>query len=280
MLAPVLGIFDSGFGALAVLRGVREVLPDHDILCLSDSARCPYGDRDGTTIEQWTREGCELLFQRGARLIVLACNTGSSEALRALQQEWLPTLKLGQVNIIGIVRPIAEEATARTHTGRIGVIGTRFTVGSGIYEEEVQRLRPDATVRAVACPLLVPLVEEGWAEKPETRSIVRKYLLPLKSWNPDVLIPGCTHYNVLRRLIQRKMGRRCTVLDVPRTVVAKLQDYLQRHPEYDRQIDRQGRTAFLTTGDTDRFRDVGSRIYGRAIPGVERVSLPHAPGVG
>lgn len=274
-IAQVLGVFDSGFGGLSVLQAIRALLQDIAIVYLGDNARTPYGNRSRDIVTEYTRECCQLLFDRGCTLIVLACNTASAETLRSLQQQWLPTIwnpdahRDAPRNVIGVIRPLAEEAVLHTRNHVIGVVGTRSTVESGAYVEELRKLDPDVCVVQQACPLLVPLVEEGWIGKPETRRILRACLRSLKSRNPDVLILGCTHYEVLHCLFAREMGRRCTVLHSPAVIARKLDDYLRRHPEY--AIPLTGETRFLTTGDPGRFAEVGARFYGEEIRHVERV---------
>ena len=276
----MLGIFDSGFGGLTILRAIREVLPELSILYLGDSARAPYGNRSRDQLTVFTKECCSFLFDRGCTLIVLACNTVSAETLRELQQKWLPTLRenpKSQIpnpkNIIGVVRPLAEEAVLHTKSNRVAVVGTRSTVESGTYVEELQKLRPEVKVIQQACPLLVPLIEEGWGQKPETRKVVRTYLARVKSANPDVLILGCTHYETLHPLFQQNMGKRCTVLHSPSVVARKLRDYLQRHPEYDAHMKRTSETVFFTTGDPERFRKGGEKFSGDRMQRVESVRL-------
>lgn len=286
----MLGIFDSGCGGLTVLRAIRELLPDRAMTYLGDNARLPYGEKSRGEVTQYTKECCSVLFERGCTLIVLACNTASADTLHSLQQEWLPhfaplrgasTFAKAMVdrsagkprNIIGVIRPLVEEAVLRTKNNRIAIVGTRSTIASTAYERELKKLKPEVTVIPQACPLLVPLVEEGWIEKSETRRILRSYLAPLKSQNPDVLILGCTHYEVLHPFFQRKMGRRCAVLHAPTIIAAKLKEYLERHPEYDCSIPRTGETVFLTTGDPDRFREIGRMFYGAEIKTIEKVTV-------
>lgn len=273
----MLGVFDSGVGGLNVLAAIRKRLPGHSILYLGDSARTPYGNRSREIITRYTAECCFHLFERGCTLIVLACNTASAETLRTLQQEWLPRIRKRfnrPLNIIGVIRPLAEEAVKITRSGRIAVVGTRSTIESKTYDKELTALRDDVRVLSRACPLLVPLVEEGWVDKPETRRILRTYLLPLKAENPDVLILGCTHYEAMRHLFRAKMGNRCTVLSTPSIVSEKLEAYLARHPEYAMSLE--GRVTFLTTGDPARFAEIGSRFYGDGMENVARATLlPH-----
>ena len=284
----MLGIFDSGFGGLTVLRAIREILPDLSITYLGDSARAPYGNRSRETVTAYTKECWEFLFSRGCTLIILACNTASAETLRELQQNWLPlersavspstSLRTGSqrsapMNILGVIRPLAEEAAALTKKNRIAVVGTRSTVESGAYIEELKKLKPEVTVIQQACPLLVPLVEEGYERKPETRKILRTYLAPVKSANPDVLILGCTHYETLHPLFQQNMGKRCTVLHSPSIVALKLREYLSRHPEYASTLAKTAEIRFMTTGDPIRFRELGERFYGGKMGEVEKVNV-------
>lgn len=270
----MLGVFDSGAGGLAVLRAIRERLPDLSITYLGDSARTPYGNQSREVVTGYTKECVRFLFDRGCNLIILACNTASADTLRELQQEWLPKLReeIGRnVNIIGVIRPLAEEATERTKNNCIGVVGTRSTVVSDVYVKEFEKLNPAIRVIQQACPLLVPLVEEGWTKKPETRRVIRRYLQSIKSNNPDVLILGCTHYEVLHDIFKQKMGKRCDVLHSPSVVAEKLDEYLKRHPEY--AIERSGEVKFLTTGDPSRFAEIGSRFFGQRIERAERVEV-------
>lgn len=271
-LLPMLGVFDSGVGGLNVLAAIRKRLPRHSILYLGDSARTPYGNRSRKAITWYTAECCFHLFERGCSLIVLACNTASAETLRVLQKEWLPGLREHfhrPLNIIGVIRPLAEEAVQISKSGRIAVVGTRSTIESKTYDAELTALRNDVRVISKACPLLVPLVEEGWIDKPETRRILRTYLLPIKAENPDVLILGCTHYEAMHHLFSAKMGNRCTVLSTPSIVSEKLEAYLDRHPEYAMLHD--GKMTFLTTGDPVRFAEIGSCFYGDRMENVTQV---------
>ncbi len=271
----MLGVFDSGAGGLTVLSAIRNRLPELSITYLGDSARTPYGNQSREVVTRNTKECCQFLFDRGCNLIILACNTASADTLRELQCEWLPKMREGMkknVNVIGVIRPLAEEAASQTKNNCIGVVGTRSTVESEVYVKEFEKLNPAIRVVQQSCPLLVPLVEEGWVKKPETRRVVRGYLQSIKSSNPDVLILGCTHYEALHALFRQKMGKRCKVLHSPSVVAEKLGDYLEQHPEYE--IERSGELRFLTTGDPVRFAEIGSRFYGEKILGAEKVEIP------
>ena len=268
----MIGVFDSGIGGLTVLRAFLRTLPEYDYLYLGDNARAPYGNKSLQVIYEYTRQAVECLFQRGCVLIILACNTASAKALRSIQQEWLPS-HYPQNRVLGVVIPLAESGSEGTRDGRIGVIGTRATIESAVYEQELHKLRADLKVYGLACPLLVPLVEEGWVGKPETNMILKKYLRRMKRNKVDTLILGCTHYPFLEKDIERIMGGNCRVLNGPEIIAQKLEDYLRRHPEMKERISARGRRFFLTTDDPQRFKLLGETFMGRRIEGVEKVDL-------
>jgi glutamate racemase len=268
----MIGVFDSGIGGLSVLRSLLRDLPEYDYLYLGDSARTPYGNKSFEIICEYTRQAVDFLFARGCVLIILACNTASAKALRMIQQQWLPS-HFPDRRVLGVVIPLAEAGAEVTRFGRIGVIGTRATIESKVYEEELQKLRGGLKILGLACPLLVPLVEEGWAGKPETNMILKKYLRRLKDAKVDTLILGCTHYPFLQDDIERVMGKSCKVLHGPAIVSQKLKDYLHRHPEIEDRVSRKGKITFFTTDDPGRFRMFGGKFLGRRIAGVEKVTL-------
>jgi glutamate racemase len=268
----MIGVFDSGFGGLTILKAFLERLPNYEYAYLGDNARMPYGNKSQSLIYEYTRQAVRFLFDRGARLIILACNTASAKALRKIQQEWLP-VHCPEGRVLGVVIPVTEAAVEASRYGRIGVIGTRATIESKVYEQELHKLRAGLEIHGQACPLLVPLVEEGWVGKPETNMILKKYLRILKHRRVDTLILGCTHYPFLRKDIERIMGKNCRVLDSPRIVAEKLEDYLRRHPEIDKNIAKNGTRAYYTTDDLEKFRQFGQRFLCQKIFRVEMVTL-------
>ncbi len=251
----MIGVFDSGLGGLTVVKEMLRQLPEHSFYYVGDTARAPYGNRSHELIYQFTVEAVEYLFSQGCELVIVACNTASAEALPRLQQEWLPK-HYPDRRVLGVIRPIAEAAAQASKTGVIGVVGTRSTISSGAYEREIKALRPDATVVGQACPLLVSLVEEGWSDRPETRRIVRRYMRPLKTHQPDTLVLGCTHYPMLYDAFKRAAGAHITVLDTPKIAVEKLVDYLQRHPEIDAKLDKAGKRIYAVTDHTPHFEEL------------------------
>ena len=268
----MIGVFDSGLGGLTVLRAFLKHLPQYDYLYLGDNARAPYGNKSLEVIYEYTRQAVEFLFARGCTLIILACNTASAKALRKIQQEWLP-LHDPDRRVLGVVIPLAEVGVQVTRYGRIGVIGTRATIETKVYQQELDKLSSDLRGYGLACPLLVPLVEEGWVGKPETHRILKKYLRPLKDRKVDTLILGCTHYPFLQKDIERIMGKNCKVLDGPGIVADKLEDYLRRHPEIETRVSRTGKVTYFTTDDPERFKRFGEKFLGQSIRAVEKLTL-------
>lgn len=268
----MIGIFDSGFGGLTVFKEIKKALPQYDYIYLGDSLRAPYGGRSQEMIYRFTQQAVDFLFKQGCELVILACNTASSEALRKLQQEWLPahypSASLGQApecRILGVIRPLAEEAIKASRFGRIGVVGTKATVQSRAYEKELKHLKKEVKVYQQSAPLLVPLIEEGWLDKPETRMIVKKYLRPLKDAQIDTLILGCTHYPLLMKEFKRISGKRVNVLNAPKIVADKLVDYLNRHPEIESKLSRGGKIRYLNTNSPEHFDELGSKFLGSSI---------------
>ncbi|OGY46897.1 MAG: glutamate racemase [Candidatus Buchananbacteria bacterium RIFCSPHIGHO2_01_FULL_47_11b] len=245
----MIGIFDSGVGGVTVARAIRQRLPEYQLLYLGDSARAPYGNRSQQLIYQFTAQALDFLFGQGCQLVIIACNTASAEALRKIQQEYLPK-KYPDRRVLGVIRPVVEVVVEQSKTGRIGVVGTRGTVSSGAFEREIKTARSDATVFQQACPLLVPLVEEGWQQRPETMRIIRQYVRSLKQQRIDTLILGCTHYPMLEKQFRSAMGRRVVILDSPKIVAEKLADYLQRHPEIEKKLTRGANHRFVVTDIT------------------------------
>ena len=268
----MIGVFDSGFGGLTILKAFIERLPEYDYIYLGDNARAPYGNKSLDVIYEYTREAVNFLFRTGSQLIILACNTASAKALRKIQQQWLP-FNHPDRRVLGVVIPMAEAAVGVGRSGRIGVIGTRATIESKVYDQELEKLRKDLNIFGQACPLLVPLVEEGWVGRPETTMILKKYLRPLKSKHIDTLILGCTHYPFLKDYIQKIMGKNCHVLNGPGIVAEKLADYLYRHPEMDKRLSRKKLRTFYTTDDPKRFRNFGEKFLGQKIPVVKTATL-------
>ena len=242
----MIGIFDSGVGGLTSFRDIAQRLPQYDYIYLGDSARAPYGNHSQEVIYRYTKQAVDYLLQQGCGLIILACNTASSEALRNLQKDY-PDKK-----ILGVLIPLAEAAVG-TGAKRIGVLATRSTVDSGSYVREIKKLLRLAEVIQQTAPLLVPLIEESLERHPLTRRVIKQYLLPLRTHQVQTLILGCTHYGFIRSTIINYVGKKMQVLDSGSIVAEKLNDYLLRHPEVEQRLTKQGQRQFLTTDDNRRF---------------------------
>jgi glutamate racemase len=272
----MIGVFDSGFGGLTFLKEFKRTLPEYNFIYLGDNAGAPYGSKSQGTIYQNTKQGVEFLFDQGCELVILACNTASAEALRKIQQELLPR-KYPDKKVLGVLVPIAEGAvqtiTPFPKKNKIGIIGSRSTIDSGAYEREIKKIAPHIEVYAKAAPLLVPLVEEGWMKRRETRMVLKYYLRELKLKKIDILILGCTHYPVLRQTIKEIMGTQTIVPDTPHLVSLKLEDYLKRHPEVDKKIKKEGDTTFYTTDNEEKFRSIGQRFYKNPIRQAKKINL-------
>jgi glutamate racemase len=259
----MIGVFDSGFGGLVVLREFLQLLPDYDYLYLGDNARIPYGTRSDRVVIRFTEQAVDYLFRQGCRLIVLACHTASARALRRIQQVYLQT-HFPENRVLGVLIPTVEEALARSRTRRIGVIATEGTVTSRSFELELKKLDPGVEVLQQACPLLVPLIEHGEQDWEGTTMILRRYLAPLQG-RVDTLILGCTHYSILKEQIRAVMGNGQELICSGQVTAAKLVDYLQRHPEMETRLARGGTRRFLTTDLTPRFQQLASLFMGQPV---------------
>lgn len=270
----MIALFDSGYGGLTVLKPIMSLLPQYDYLYLGDNSRAPYGNHSAQTIEKFCEEAVEYLFSRGVKLILFACNTASSTALRHVQHKYLNGKEEKDKKILGVLIPVAEKAVSTTRSGKIGVIATRATINSAAYEKEIQKIDHEIKVFPQACPLLVPLIEEDWHKKPEAISILRKYLRPIKSKNIDTLILGCTHYPLMIKDIKRIMGKKIKVLPSGEATAESLKHYLARHPEIESKLQRgSGKCIFLTTDDPLRFKTFTEKHFGMKIAMPQRVNL-------
>lgn len=265
-----IGIFDSGFGGLHITRSIVRALPEYDYVYLGDSARAPYGDRSQETIYEFTQQGVEFLFAKGCDLVIIACNTASSEALRKIQQEYLPQHARDK-RVLGVLIPAAEEAMSN-HGGPIGVIATTGTVTSGAFLRELKKFDAGIKIHQQACALLVPMIEAGEEKSPEMHSLLKRYLQPLLRKHISTLILGCTHYGIIERKIKTIIGPHVRIISEARVVPKKLKDYLKRHPEIESRLSKRSTVRFFSTDTTDKFRILGSKLYGHPIK-VERAVL-------
>lgn len=269
--ANKIGIFDSGLGGLTVFKHILKTLPEYDYLYLGDNARLPYGEKSTEKIYEYTQEAAEFLFQQGCGLIIIACNTASAQALRKLQQDFLPK-KYPERKVLGVIRPLAEEF-AKKKIKIVGIIGTKATVESKAYQIELAKLSPHIKVEQKCTPLLVPLIEEGWSNKPETKMILKKYLRPLKTKQIEALVLGCTHYPFLLKDIKRIMGRKINVPNPGEVIANSLKDYLQRHPEIKLKKSKKPQINFYTTDDPKSFKKLGEKFLEQEIVNISQVNI-------
>lgn len=264
-----IGIFDSGLGGLIVTHGLIQVLPEYDYLYLGDTARVPYGNRGSDAIYTFTREAVERLLTDGCALVLIACNTASAEALRRIQQEYLPR-HFPDRRVLGVLIPAAEEAVRVSRSGRIGVLATVGTVASHAYLREIWKLAPTVSIIQQAAPFLVPLIENDALKY--APPILHDYLTPLLAAKIDTLILGCTHYPYLGPEIRSLIGDSITIVSANEIVPSKLAEYLVRHPEIDQLLSRQGTRRYLLTDITPSTESVATKLFGELIP-FERISL-------
>ena len=255
-----IGVYDSGFGGLTVLRELRKSLPDHDFTYLGDSGRAPYGGRDVHSILDMAEQCVERLFAEGCRVVIVGCHTVSSVALRHLQRRYSGD----NVRVLGVTIPAAECAVQVT-LGRIGFLGTERTVASGTFTTEVRKLSASVDVVERAAPLLAPIVEEGWEETDVARAAVARYVHALGE--VDTLVLGCTHYPLLRRAFEDALPPGVALLDPAPFVAGRLAEWLERHPGFGGPA--RGRLCALSTGDPDRFAQLGDRFLGESLPQVD-----------
>lgn len=269
----MIAFFDSGFGGLSIFKEVEKLLPEYDYIYLGDQLRTPYGGRSPEAVTDFTFQAIEFLRNQGANLIIIACHTASSISLRTMQKEYADDISTSGWNILGVTIPLAEAAVEATKNKRVGVVGTRATIESKVFDAEIQKIDNTIHVASQACPLLVPLIEEGWLRKPETYRILREYLLPLKHTNIDTLVLGCTHYPLLLPAFNRKSGNRINVLNSGKIVAEKLKKYLETHSDLEKKCTKNKTRRFLTTDCPSRFQELGTLFRGKPIGEVERVKL-------
>ena len=251
-----IGIFDSGYGGLTILHGIRQLLPEYDYIYLGDNARAPYGSRSFEVVYQFTRQAVLKLFSLGCQLVILGCNTASAKALRTIQQRDLPMLDPDR-RVLGVIRPTAEVIGGLTTSRHIGLLATEGTVRSDSYRLEIQKLYPDIKVTGVACPLWVPIIENNEADSPGADYFVKKRMDHLMRIDPeiDTIILGCTHYPILMPKILKYVQPGVRIVPQSEYVAESLQHYLERHQEMEQRITKNGSCRYYTTANPDKFKE-------------------------
>lgn len=263
--API-GVFDSGYGGLTVLKELLQHLPQYDYLYLGDNARTPYGTRSYQTVYEFTLECVRYLFDAGCPLVILACNTASAKALRTIQQHDLPLIDSSK-RVLGVIRPSVEQVGLLTKTGYVGILGTTGTVNSESYRLEINKLFPDIQVFQQACPMWVPLVENGEYQGDGADFFVKRDLALLfaQSEKIDTIILACTHYPLLINKVRQYLPSHVQVLSQGEVVAHSLKDYLQRHVSMEQRCSQFGQRQFLTTDNPEIFSQLASLFLGQPI---------------
>jgi glutamate racemase len=264
-----IGVFDSGYGGLTVLREIIARLPQYDYLYLGDNARAPYGTRSFETVYKYTLQCVEWLLQQQCPLIILACNTASAKALRTIQQADLQRLN-PSARVLGVIRPTSETIGHFSSTGNIGILATRGTVQSNSYALEIAKFFPQLHITQEACPMWVPLIENGEHEGAGADYFVQKNVAQLLGQNAkiDTVLLACTHYPLLEKKIKTHLPQGVQVVSQGSIVAQSLEDYLHRHPEIKGQLSRQGQRLFYTTDSVADFNSHAAAFYGAGVAAV------------
>lgn len=268
-----IGVFDSGYGGLTILHGIRQLLPMYDYVYLGDNARAPYGTRSFDVVYQFTRQAVMKLFEMGCHLVILGCNTASAKALRSIQRNDLPELDTSR-RVLGVIRPTAEVIGTLTKNNHVGLLATEGTVKSHSYDLEIRKLWPKIKVTGVACPFWVPLVEYNEADSPGADYFVKKRIDELMRRDPNIdsIILGCTHYPLLMPKIVKYVRPGVRIIPQGEYVADSLQAYLERHTDIEAKLTRGGSCRYFTTESPERFEE-SARIFLHEKVKVEHVEL-------
>lgn len=255
----MIGIFDSGLGGLTVVKEILNKLPQYKIIYFGDTARTPYGTKSAETVTRYAIENTKFLLKKGAKIIVVACHSVSSTAIPVLKELF------SDIPFFEVVTPSMKKALKLTKNKKIGVIGTRTTIESKIYDRLFASVDPKIKLYSQPAPLLVPLIEEGWLKKPETRRIVKKYLIPLKMRGIDTLILGCTHYPLIKKIIQEKAGKRIKLVDPSEEIASEIKNFIEINPELAKDLALDGEPEIFVSDITPNFEKIAQLFLGRKI---------------
>ena len=269
-----IGVFDSGYGGLTILDGIRQLLPEYDYLYLGDNARAPYGPRSFDVVYEFTRQAVQRLFEMGCHLVILGCNTASAKALRTIQQVDLPQWDKDR-RVLGVIRPTAEVIGSLTESRHVGVLATEGTIKSESYNLEIKKLYPDVQVSGVACPFWVPLVEYNEADSPGADYFVKKRIDQIMNLDPqiDAIILGCTHYPLLMPKILKYLPKGVSIVSQGDYVASSLKAYLERHKQIERKCAKHASVHYLTTENPDRFKESAQIFLNEERIEVENITL-------
>ncbi|MGB9883084.1 MAG: glutamate racemase [Microgenomates group bacterium] len=257
-----IGVFDSGLGGLTILKGFLKKLPQYNYIYLGDNARVPYGNRSAQLIYQFTQEAVDFLVKKNCSLIIIACNTSTANALKKIQTEYLPK-KYPQVKVLGVIRPTVEKVFEKKYQ-KIGVIATKATVNSNAFKKEIKKFLPKAIVYQQACPLLVPYIEDSEKDKRVLKLLLANYLKSIKN-KIEVLILGCTHYEIIKDQIQKEVGK-IKVISQSEIVAESLKKYLSNHPEIEKKLEKKGQVQYFLTDFSLDYQRLIKKFLGRYFP--------------
>ncbi len=260
-----IGIFDSGIGGLTVVKAISRVMPNENIVYFGDTARVPYGSKSNDTVVEYSLQAANFLLRKNIKLLVVACNTASAAALKDLQ-------RFLTIPVIGMIEPGAKMAVRESKSGVIGVIGTRATINNKAYAHELKRISPKAKVFEKACPLFVPLAEEGWIDHKATIAIAKEYLSELKEKNIDSLILGCTHYPILADIIQKVVGKNVKLVDSGSPAAKIVEDYLNGRGLRNNSV-QAGTSEFYVSDIPSTFKNVAEKFLGKKVTHLHKVDL-------
>lgn len=268
-----IGVFDSGYGGLTILREIRKAMPQYDYLYLGDNARAPYGTRSFDVVYRFTLEAVKTLFERGCHLVILACNTASAKALRSIQMNDLPKIDPAR-RVLGVIRPTVEAVGKSASAGTIGILGTPGTVSSGSYDIEIAKFYPSFRTVSQACPMWVPLVENNEFAGAGADYFVKEYVDALfnQASDVDTIVLACTHYPLLLPKIEKEVAGRAQIITQGEIVAESLRDYLARHPEMAEKCATGGTATYLTTENPDKFNDLAAIFLNEPVK-VKHINL-------
>lgn len=261
-----IGVFDSGVGGLTVVQQLLDILPGEEIVYFGDTARVPYGTKSPRTVMRFSRENLRFLKSKNVKLIVIACNTASSLVLPQLREE-------EDIPIVGVIEPGAKAAVLATKSDHVGVIGTPATINSGAYRNALNKLKPGIEIWSLACPLFVPLVEEGWLEDEVTYLTAQKYLSPFIGYGIDTLVLGCTHYPLLKDIISGVVGEDIVLVDSAEETAKEVERVLMERNLERTEVGRDAGVSVYVSDIPWRFKDIAERFLGKSIDNVEHVSV-------
>ncbi len=282
----MIGVFDSGYGGLTILKQLRETLPEYDFIYLGDNARAPYGPRSFDVVYEFTRQAVMKLFSLGCHLVILACNTASAKALRTIQQvdlrkpyqlpgtQQTTTLEKQGYRVLGVIRPTTEIIGSLTKTRHVGIVATEGTIRSESYNIEIKKLFPDISITGQPCPLWAAIVEAGEADSEGAEYFVKKriYQLLAKDSKIDTIILGCTHYPLLMNALQKVVPEGIQLISQGKYVASSLKDYLKRHPKMDANCSKRGTIKYYTTESEERFKEISNTFLHENIS-VQHINL-------